>query len=117
MLAREKLAHRVEHLLARVNSASRVMFCGVVCVILASVTTLSARHSLRPARLLPDAASEPRVRQALAQLGTNTATITDEQMRITEIPAPPFHEAARGEYLAKLLTAAGLKVTPTKWAT
>lgn len=99
-----------EDLLARVNSASRVMFCGVVCVILASVTALSARHSLRPARLLPDAASEPRVRQALAQLGTNTATITDEQVRISEIPAPPFREAARGEYVAKLLASAGLKV-------
>ena len=87
-----------EHLLAPVNSASRAIFCGVVCVILASVTALSARHSLRPARLLPDAVSEPRVRQALAQLGINTTTITDEQVRISEIPAPPFREAARGVY-------------------
>src|ERR1700692_3432033 len=111
MFAGPRKAHSPgEHLLPRVNSASRVMFCGVVCVILASVTALSARHSLRPARLLPDAAREPRVRQALAQLGINAATITDEQVRISEIPAPPFREAARGEYLAKLLASAGLKV-------
>src|ERR1700687_5985347 len=99
-----------ELLLARVNSASRVMFCGVVCVILASVTPLSARHSLRPARLLPDAANEPRVRQALAQLGINTATITDEQVRISEIPAPTFRDAARGQYVPKCPASAALKV-------
>ena len=50
------------------------------------------------------------MRQALAQLAASAAAITDEQVRISEIPAPPFHEAARGAYVGKLLAAAGLKV-------
>ncbi len=33
----------------------------------------------------------------------------DEQVRLTEIPAPPFHEQARGLELQRLFTAAGLK--------
>jgi len=45
--------------------------------------------------------------QLLAQ-GAGAAT--DEQTRITEIPAPPFGEAVRAAYLKKLLAAAGLAV-------
>jgi tripeptide aminopeptidase len=45
--------------------------------------------------------------QLLAQ---STGETTDEQARITEIPAPPFTESTRAAYLAKLLTAAGLRV-------
>jgi acetylornithine deacetylase/succinyl-diaminopimelate desuccinylase-like protein len=45
--------------------------------------------------------------QLLAQ-GAGVAT--DEQTRITEIPAPPFGEAVRAAYLKKLLAAAGLAV-------
>jgi len=49
-----------------------------------------------------------RVRAALARLGADAAAITEEQVRITAIPAPPFQEAARGAYLARLLSDAGL---------
>ena len=35
---------------------------------------------------------------------------TEEQIRITEIPAPPFQEATRAAYIKKLLSAAGLRV-------
>ncbi|MGD0842366.1 MAG: M20/M25/M40 family metallo-hydrolase [Candidatus Acidiferrales bacterium] len=45
--------------------------------------------------------------QFLAQSAGET---TDEQARITEIPAPPFAESTRAAYLAKLLAAAGLRV-------
>jgi acetylornithine deacetylase/succinyl-diaminopimelate desuccinylase-like protein len=55
-------------------------------------------------------ASDPRVASALQMLAQSADEITDEQARITEIPAPPFGEATRGAYLKKLLTAAGLRV-------
>jgi acetylornithine deacetylase/succinyl-diaminopimelate desuccinylase-like protein len=86
------------------------MRCGLVCVILLCVTSLSARIPFRLGRVLQDITADARVQQALARLTADAAATTDEQVRITEIPAPPFHEAARGEYLSKLLSAAGLQV-------
>ena len=53
---------------------------------------------------------DPRVQRAIANLAASVDATTDEQVRITEIPAPPFGESARGAYLAKLLEDAGLKV-------
>ena len=53
---------------------------------------------------------DPRVAQVLDFLRTNASATTDEQVRITEIPAPPFHEGARAAYLKKLLAAIGLRV-------
>jgi acetylornithine deacetylase/succinyl-diaminopimelate desuccinylase-like protein len=50
------------------------------------------------------------VANALQMLAQSADETTDEQARITEIPAPPFGEATRGAYLKKLLTAAGLRV-------
>ena len=50
------------------------------------------------------------VRQALTYLSSHADATTQEQVRINEIPAPPFQESARGVYLAKLLGEAGLKV-------
>jgi acetylornithine deacetylase/succinyl-diaminopimelate desuccinylase-like protein len=35
---------------------------------------------------------------------------TEEQVRITEIPAPPFHESVRAAYMKKLFVATGLRV-------
>jgi len=55
-------------------------------------------------------ASDPRVARALELLSQSADETTDEQARITEIPAPPFGEATRAAYLKKLLTAAGLSV-------
>jgi len=51
---------------------------------------------------------DERVKSALDWLTKNTAWITDEQARITEIPAPPFKEEERAAYLKKTLTAFGL---------
>ena len=74
-----------EHLLARVNSASRVMFCGVVCVILASVTALSARHSLRPARLLPDSFGIEIRKRPLGEVASS-------HLNPTSFASPPISE-------------------------
>ena len=53
---------------------------------------------------------DARVAHVLEFLRANASATTDEQVRITEIAAPPFHEAARAAYMKKLLLAAGLRV-------
>ena len=84
---------------------------GPVCAILCVLAMTTARHPLRPRRAAAaDLTADPRVRKALDHLGASAAELTEEQIRITEIPAPPYHEAARGAYMAKLFNDAGLKV-------
>ena len=53
---------------------------------------------------------DARIGHVLEFLKVNVSAATEEQVRITEIAAPPFHEATRAAYMKKLLTAAGLKV-------
>ena len=53
---------------------------------------------------------DARVAHVLEFLRANASATTDEQVRITEIAAPPFHEAARAAYMKKLLLATGLRV-------
>ncbi len=53
---------------------------------------------------------DPRVAQVLEILRSQATATTEEQIRITEIPAPPFHEVARGVYMKKAMAAAGLQV-------
>ena len=54
--------------------------------------------------------ADTRVNPVLNFLRDTASATTDEQVRITEIPAPPYHEEARAAYLKKLLTSAGLQV-------
>jgi tripeptide aminopeptidase len=92
-------------------AAGGVRLCGLLCVMLCALGMLTTRNAFRNAGASAAAiTADPRVRQALAKLATEAASVTEEQIRITEIPAPGYHESARGEYLAKLLTDAGLKV-------
>lgn len=53
---------------------------------------------------------DARVAHVLEFLKANAPATTEEQIRITEIAAPPFHESARAAYMKKLLTTAGLRV-------
>ena len=53
---------------------------------------------------------DARVAHVLEFLRANASSTTDEQIRITEIPAPPFHEGVRAAYMKKLFAAAGLRV-------
>ncbi|MFZ0821344.1 MAG: M20/M25/M40 family metallo-hydrolase [Candidatus Acidiferrales bacterium] len=57
-----------------------------------------------------DLARDERVKRALDWLANNTTWITDEQIRITEIPAPSFQETQRAAYLRRALAACGLRV-------
>ena len=52
--------------------------------------------------------SSPEVVRAFSFFEKNTAAITDEQIRICSIPAPPFGEGERAEYLAEKFSAIGL---------
>jgi tripeptide aminopeptidase len=52
--------------------------------------------------------------QALTWLDKNAQWVTDQQIALSEIPAPEFGEAKRGESLQKLFEANGLKVRTDK---
>jgi tripeptide aminopeptidase len=52
--------------------------------------------------------SSPEVARALSFFEKNADAITDEQIRICSIPASPFGERARAEYLAEKFTVLGL---------
>ena len=54
-------------------------------------------------------AQNSRVQAALASLEKNADWITDEQVRLTEIPAPPFAEGHRAEALRHMLASIGWK--------
>jgi len=70
------------------------------------MSTLTARA----ANPIDAIAQDKRVAKALAWLDKNTDWITDQQISITEIPAPEFAEKKRGAYVAKLLASNGLEV-------
>jgi tripeptide aminopeptidase len=70
-------------------------------------------HSLRAyaSRPLPDRArlaDDPHVQSALTWLRKNLASISDTQIRLTEIPAPSFQESARAAAVRSLFEQAGL---------
>ncbi|MGB8476932.1 MAG: M20/M25/M40 family metallo-hydrolase [Candidatus Acidiferrum sp.] len=52
----------------------------------------------------------PQVRAAMAWFVPNLDWINGQQIRLTEIPAPPFQEASRAAAFQELLSAAGLDV-------
>jgi acetylornithine deacetylase/succinyl-diaminopimelate desuccinylase-like protein len=62
-------------------------------------------HAQTPVELMND----PAVGAALDAGRRNEPAALDEQARICEIPAPPFHEEARGRELKRLFEALGLR--------
>jgi tripeptide aminopeptidase len=54
-------------------------------------------------------ADDPAVKAALDAARRNEPHFIDEQIRICEIPAPPFHEDVRGKELERLFQQAGLE--------
>ncbi len=54
------------------------------------------------------------VTRGLTWIEKNSDWITDEQIKLTEIPAPEFDEARRGEFLKQLFEASGLQVRVDK---
>ncbi len=64
----------------------------------------------RAANPIEAIAQHKKVAKALLWLEKNTDWVTQQQIAITEIPAPEFAEAERAAYMAKLLAASGLRV-------
>jgi acetylornithine deacetylase/succinyl-diaminopimelate desuccinylase-like protein len=58
----------------------------------------------------PQFAEAPEVRAALDSFSRNLAWINDQQIRLTEIPAPPFQEAQRAAAIKALFAFSGLEV-------
>jgi tripeptide aminopeptidase len=57
-----------------------------------------------------DTPTDPRIGRVLEILRGSTNATTEEQIRITEIPAPPFQESVRAAYVKKLFASTGLRV-------
>ena len=76
-------------------------FCLIVLAS-AAVATVMAQD---PARLVDD----PTVKAALEAVKRNEPHFLDEQVRLCEIPAPPFKEDQRGKELERLFKQAGLR--------
>jgi tripeptide aminopeptidase len=71
--------------------------------------TLFTQNSSRKAAA-SEMPTDPRVAHVLEILHGSTSSTTEEQIRISEIPAPPFQETARAAYMKKVLTSTGLRV-------
>jgi acetylornithine deacetylase/succinyl-diaminopimelate desuccinylase-like protein len=86
-----------------------------VCVILLAMPIRSSvvPHALRSLRS-NSIADQPQVRSALDWLEKNLDWVTDQQVCLTEIPAPSFQEAERAEAVKALLIAQGLAVHTDK---
>ncbi len=78
---------------------------------LMTMATASAQTAAtRNAATAEPVAQDPRAVRAQDWLTKNLGWLNDEQVRITEIPAPPFRESHRASYLRKLLSCCGLRV-------
>lgn len=75
------------------------------------MAALSARATEDP---LAKIAADPRCARGLAWIEKNSAWVTEQQVRLTEIPAPEFEEARRGEALKDLFAASGFQVRTDK---
>ena len=81
----------------------------LVCVILLAMPVRSVASPHAPRQAQGSRLSDnPRVRAALDWFTPNISWVNDQQVRITEIPAPPFQEAQRAAAVKELLAEAGL---------
>jgi tripeptide aminopeptidase len=69
------------------------------------VIAVSFAFAQSPADLLKD----PAVRAAFEAARRNEPAALEQQVKVCEIPAPPFHEEARGMELQRLFSESGLK--------
>ncbi len=84
---------------------------GIVLAVCATVAPLSQQVTLGPidhVEELRGIVAQPEVRRALALVHELEAGAEQELIELTEIPAPPFQEAARAARYAELLGGTGL---------
>lgn len=82
-----------------------------ICCIFLVMATISARATDDSIEKL---VQDSRCARALEWIDKNSDWVTQQQIRLTEIPAPEFGEGPRGEALKKLFEASGLKVQTDK---
>jgi len=70
---------------------------------------LSSSLKTVPAQTIRELSTLPQIAEALRYFETNAAAITEEQIRICSIPATPFAEHERAEYLAERFRQLGLR--------
>lgn len=80
---------------------------GLICCIFLGMATLYARAAGDSIEKIAD---DPACVRGLGWIDKNASWVTDQQVTLTEIPAPETKEAQRGEYFKGLLQSAGLKV-------
>ncbi|MGC1475987.1 MAG: M20/M25/M40 family metallo-hydrolase, partial [Terriglobales bacterium] len=83
----------------------------LICCIFLWMATLSARATDDAIAKL---AGDPACARGLQWIDNSAAWTTEQQIRLTEIPAPEFDEARRGEALKELLAASGFQVRTDK---
>ncbi|MGC2705330.1 MAG: M28 family peptidase, partial [Candidatus Acidiferrales bacterium] len=83
----------------------------LICCIFLTMATLYARAAGDSIEKLAD---DPACARGLAWIDKSASWVTDQQVRLTEIPAPETKEAQRAEYFKNLLESAGLKVRVDK---
>ncbi len=95
----------------RTHSRSRAVKRILVWVILFAMPVRSslARHTMRGASS-SQLGENTQVRAAMAWFAQNLGWINEQQVRLTEVPAPPFQEGQRATAVKALLSAAGLDV-------
>jgi tripeptide aminopeptidase len=94
----------------KIRATNRVKLAAISCIFL-SMATLSARATDDP---LAKLAGHPACARSLQWIDKSAAWSTDQQIRLTEIPAPEFDEARRGEALKELFAANGFQVRTDK---
>jgi len=85
----------------------------LLILLLASSCAARAQQTLVPvaeptARIFAQVTSDARVQRALQQIELNEPQAIEEQIRITEIPAPPFQEQVRAAYYLEQFRSRGL---------
>lgn len=83
----------------------------LICGIFFAMATVSARATGDSIEKL---VQDSRCARSLDWIDKNSDWVTQQQIRLTEIPAPEFGEGPRGEFLGKLFEAGGLKVQTDK---
>src|SRR5262252_6457418 len=89
------------------RTVKRVAVCAILFAMPIRPTLLS--HAVHPFTSY-SLADQPRVRAALDWFGKNLGWINDEQVKLTEIPAPSFQEAKRAAAVRTLFAAEGFPV-------
>jgi len=69
---------------------------------------MSSVQALSPAVIIGKLIDSPELQSAFRYFDLNLEKITDEQIRICSIPAPPFGEKERAEYLRERFLESGL---------